>query len=266
MEHVMICTLCYELPLDPVVTPCNHMFCRVCIGEALQHRSECPNDRTRLTGSSLRPIDGFIRRVWEQIGVKCPTCDWTGTVGNYKNHISRCVQQIEAATVADHQQQIKNLKSVHQRKIKEMESSCKQQMGALARRHERAIEEAREEARAEQLRKCEQILTTKWPLLEKAAREKHDPNYYCSHQIVELTQLICRNLESAPAGINRNRIFSCVKTCTDDLRAGYSDNPDYLPQDVRMLLSVCNAAGSRWFTARQRHNISEWGKELGWKA
>ena len=272
MEHVMICTLCHELPLDPVVTPCNHMFCRVCIGKALQHRSECPNDRARLTTSSLKPIDGVLRRVWEQIGVKCPACDWTGTVGNYKNHVEKCVQQIDATTVADYQQRIENLKRMHQRKIKAMESSFKEQIEALARTHERDVEQAR----AEQLLQCKKDMKENMQILvprleavwekekravwAKEALEKYDPNYqYTSFRVIELTQLICRNLENLPAGIDRNRIYNCVKRCMDDLRANYDDNPPFLYNNVRMLLGVCNA--STWFTERQGNNFYQWSTE-----
>jgi len=181
------------------------------------------------------------------------------------------VQQTDVATVANHQQQIEDLKSMHQRKIremevscKEMESSCKQHMEELTRTHERAFEQAR----AEQLIQTEQDAEIIWrqrvetlvitcqAAFEKLALEKHDPTYqYNRFRVVELTQLVCRNLADPPAVIDRNRVYNCVKGCMDDLRADYNDNPDNLSGDVRMLLSVCMS--SWWFSERQRANIDQ---------
>ena len=280
MEQVMICTLCQELPLDPVVTPCNHMFCRDCIREALHHRSECPNDRQRLTAGSLKPIDGIARRVWEQIGVMCPTpsCGWTGTVGNYKNHALRCQRllqndggSVDGMTIAEYEEKLEDLKQMHQCEIKELESSYEAEMEALHTTHAREMEEAL----TKQLKKFEQIAqiynNQRIPMMRAKAKAKgkeealaeHDPNYeYDRTRVVELTQLICRNLESPPDSIDRNRIFTCVKKCSDDVKANWADNPENLKKHVRMLLNVCKA--STWFTERQEAQIEQWCTERGW--
>ena len=275
MEQVMMCTLCQELPLDPVVTPCNHMFCRDCIHEALHHRSECPNDRQRLTSASLKPIDGIAKRVWEQIGVMCPSsgCNWTGTVGNYRNHALRCQSSGEegGATIAAYEQKIQDIRKLHQYEIKELESSYEAELEALQQTHEREMEDAL----AKQLKKFEQIAqlysNQHIPMMRAKAEAKgkqealteHDPNYeYDRTKVVELTQLICRNLENPPEFIDRNRVYTCVKKCSDDVKAGWADNPANLKIQVRMLLNVCRA--STWFTERQQTSIEQWCTDRGW--
>jgi hypothetical protein len=275
MEQVMMCTLCQELPLDPVVTPCSHIFCRDCIHEALRHRSECPNDRQRLNSAMLEPIDGIARRVWEQIGVMCPTpnCSWTGTIGNYKNHANRCrnFESCDGATIAEYEAKISEIKKSHLLEIKELESSYEAEMEELQAKHQREMKDAL----AKQLKKFEQIahiynnqripkIPSKVDLKgRQESVEEHDPNYdYDRTKVVELTQLICRNLENPPESIDRKRIYSCVKKCIDDVKAGWADNPENLKIHVRMLLNVCRA--STWFTERQQTQIEQWCIDRGW--
>ena len=58
------------------------------------------------------------------------------------------------------------------------------------------------------------------------------------HNVVQLSQLVARYLESKPNEINANRIYSCVEVCYRDLKRGWSDNPDHYYMDVRMLLAT----------------------------
>ena len=70
----LICSVCLELPLDPVLTKkCQHLFCRSCITEALglNNCNKCPIDRTSCRVSQLVPLQGFSKRIWSSIKVKC---------------------------------------------------------------------------------------------------------------------------------------------------------------------------------------------------
>ena len=111
----MTCSLCCEMPMVPVVTPCDHIFCRPCIFRALESRHECPNDRQPLNGSQILPISGALKRIWEQVAVKCPTteCPWTGVMGSYAAHAERCCRSESPRTtqrIQDYEQQIEDLK------------------------------------------------------------------------------------------------------------------------------------------------------------
>ena len=92
VPHDIFCGVCHEIATDPALTPCDHMFCRSCILEALSHRPECPCDRRPLEEYRLEPIKGILKRIWESVRVKCPNdgCDWVGTVSNYTAHAGSC--------------------------------------------------------------------------------------------------------------------------------------------------------------------------------
>jgi hypothetical protein len=85
---------------------------------------------------------------------------------------------------------------------------------------------------------------------------------YDRNSVVNLTKLICQNLENKPASINATKIFECVKNIFSDLNRGYNDNPEHFYVDVRMLLGVCQA--STWFTQNQKCRINEMALEKGW--
>eukprot|EP00984_Skeletonema_dohrnii_P006395 scaffold2293_cov81-Skeletonema_dohrnii-CCMP3373.AAC.6 len=40
-----ICSICMTVPVEPLVTPCDHVFCKPCIRQALNDRNLCPIDR-----------------------------------------------------------------------------------------------------------------------------------------------------------------------------------------------------------------------------
>ena len=122
-HNVLTCSICCEISLDPVVTPCDHIFCRSCIHESLRGHKFCPNDRTPLRVNQLQELTGPIRRIWSQTPVKCLECHvWTGTLQSYchEHALKTCVnpqrriQELEAqceaaqellATTADQQHQ-----------------------------------------------------------------------------------------------------------------------------------------------------------------
>ena len=124
-QDVLTCPLCCELPLDPVVTSCHHIFCRPCILQALENRGECPNDRHPLTEDDLRAIDGPLRRIWERIQVSCPSCDssWSGTVGNYAAHAQRCGMSAVFANAEQYAQAILDLRESHHQEMERLKAS-----------------------------------------------------------------------------------------------------------------------------------------------
>jgi Zinc finger, C3HC4 type (RING finger) len=256
--NVLICTLCLEIPLDPVVTPCHHLFCRNCIRRALQNRSECPNDRVPLTERQLVNINGPLKRIWVQTPVRCPTCNtWKGTLENFRQHVQTC---------ASPQERIKCLEE----KLKNSEALANQ-----AIRQGRDLEEKLRQSEislnqtATSLQEMTAVATKQHSELQLLQVNKmcptckpFDTSYrYSRSNVVELTQLICRYLECKPSDVNPNRIYNCIKTCYDDL-VRYSDNPSHYETDMRMLLNVCQA--SNWFTSNQRANIMGWLANRNW--
>ncbi|KAL6807880.1 SNF2 family N-terminal domain-containing protein [Trichoderma sp. SZMC 28013] len=47
------CAICYDVPTNPVITNCQHVFCRHCISRAIQLQHKCPMCRNPLTEDSL---------------------------------------------------------------------------------------------------------------------------------------------------------------------------------------------------------------------
>ncbi|KAK1733192.1 ATP-dependent Clp protease proteolytic subunit [Skeletonema marinoi] len=67
----LVCSICLTVPADPLVTPCDHVFCEPCIRQALNHNNLCPIDRRPCCIGELNPIEGLSFRIWNGIQVKC---------------------------------------------------------------------------------------------------------------------------------------------------------------------------------------------------
>jgi hypothetical protein len=166
------------------------------------------------------------------------------------------------------------MKAFYEDKMAELTKSHDKKIEDIGKKRSREIEDLK----VKLMQKFEEISTTQQKLLEaelqatipavKAAAKaeilvEHDPDYgYFRSRVVELTQLICRNLERIPPSIDRNRIYNCVKHCYDDMRSSWSDNPPHFYVDMRMLLNVCRA--STWFSQKQIVNFNQWCAEQGW--
>ena len=96
----VLCPICMELPVDPVITPCEHIFCKGCVTLYLERQAnnggaqECPMDRQACECKQLKPLKGFALRIWSNIEVKCGNhndgCAWTGSVGDFATHAKLC--------------------------------------------------------------------------------------------------------------------------------------------------------------------------------
>ena len=94
----MVCSICCSIPhVDPMITPCQHIFCRDCILQALARCRRCPNCREpghRWIRNEHRVtrLEGVVNRIWQSIPVECPSngCHWKGSMGDYKAHASNC--------------------------------------------------------------------------------------------------------------------------------------------------------------------------------
>lgn len=98
------CAICFaSLPLDPVVTdPCQHCFCRECLAESMKRSNRCPLDRIAISEEQIMPLQGLVRRVFDEVAVKCPYegCSWTGQMGHYEQHAIRCKADIVQQLIA----------------------------------------------------------------------------------------------------------------------------------------------------------------------
>jgi hypothetical protein len=250
----LTCSLCHELVMNPVLTPCDHVFCRPCIVQALQHRHECPNDRKQLYIAQLTPMTGVLLRIWEQVGVQCPNqgCAWRGTAGLYTAHATTCRPRLHLS--AEREGQYKSEIARLEARIQQVEESGESRIRQL-RETIRGLREELEEAQT-----ANEVLSgVAARLCAEQSRVQFDRSYsYDRESVVQLAQLICKYLENKPPQIDSSRIFNCVRSCHEDLERNYTDNPEYYEVDMCLLLNVCQA--SRWFTDKQMENIKSWCK------
>ena len=53
IEEQEDCAICFDVPTDPVITHCKHVFCRPCIAKAIQIQGKCPMCRNSLNEDCL---------------------------------------------------------------------------------------------------------------------------------------------------------------------------------------------------------------------
>ena len=225
----LICSICMTIPVDPVITPCSHVFCSPCISQALHQNNLCPIDRKPCTLGQLKQLDGLSLRIWSGIQVKCGNhengCAWRGPISDYSTHVENCTS------------------------------------GRNPTGHEAALLEELETLRQENVHLKEKSKN----MLEAIKSLSKRPNLpslftgtyqFRRENVVQLSQLISRYLENKPREIDANKIYNCVRSCYLDFDKDYSDNPPHYTVDMRMLLATCLA--STWFTANQMSNIRSW--------
>lgn len=249
------------------------MFCRSCISQALEHKNECPNDRRELNVHQLQPLSGILRRIWEQLGVKCPNqvCAWTGTAGNYANHAAACGQrsQLSMQRKRDYDDRIAELEAQNVELQIRILRSGSGQLNTTSAAFETRVQELKETIRilrfqlgVERGERRQLVDARRFRLAAMAEEDEtaqFDSSYkYGSDRVVELAQRICKCLENKPSDINLNRIYNCVRNCYQGFCGGNSDNP----ASVRMLLHICLA--SSWFTTKQQEKMMTWCREHGW--
>jgi hypothetical protein len=231
----LFCQVCMDLVSGPVQTATDHIFCRDCLSRALAVQAVCPVTRRPLqnNASDVRALDvanPVMHRVWSKVRVRCPNtfggCTWRGGPADMGRHLEGC-------------------------------RPCRADAEALeGLRMELASEREAAERRERKLKAEIDRL--------KAQLQRHtsfDATYsYGRERIVELAQVILRDLEGPPRDINTNRIFDCVRTIQRDWERCWTDNPEHMRMDFEMLLSVCVA--STWFTKKQRDHLRDWQESL----
>ena len=140
----LICSICMALPVDPILTPGDYMFCRSCIHTSLMRKEECPVTRSHCCALCIQSPEGFVRRLWSSVQVKCghhgKGCTWTGSVADYPAHLEMCTatsnhpnpDHLEKCTETSDQVRTKDLTS-ELRRAKEAHSKALEEIGRLER-------------------------------------------------------------------------------------------------------------------------------------
>ncbi|XP_031431564.1 E3 ubiquitin-protein ligase NRDP1 isoform X2 [Clupea harengus] len=90
----LLCSVCRCVCEEAVMSPCEHVFCRACISAWLSQHSTCPEDRTHLTHTQLRPLYRYMRNDLMQLQIRCVFhvhgCDVISALESMHTHEAEC--------------------------------------------------------------------------------------------------------------------------------------------------------------------------------
>ncbi|XP_062395763.1 E3 ubiquitin-protein ligase NRDP1 [Sardina pilchardus] len=90
----LLCSVCRCVCEDAVMSPCEHVFCRACISAWLSQHSTCPEDRTHLTHTQLRPLYRYMRNDLMRLQIRCVFhvhgCDVINSLESLHTHEADC--------------------------------------------------------------------------------------------------------------------------------------------------------------------------------
>ena len=91
----LLCCICRDVLEDPVQSPCEHAFCRLCIEGWLVQENRCPEDRKPLSLSQLKPLYRYMRNDLHKLKIRCRNshlgCTHVGELEHIENHEAECL-------------------------------------------------------------------------------------------------------------------------------------------------------------------------------
>mmetsp|Transcript_31207 Transcript_31207/g.89449 ORF Transcript_31207/g.89449 Transcript_31207/m.89449 type:complete len:209 (-) Transcript_31207:42-668(-) len=102
ISETLKCPVCYEVFDDPVFCggrPCQHVFCKSCFEQALEHGEQCPTCRADVCRDDLQP-HLVIRSLLDELPARCRrACGWTGRWDARAAHAEVCpLARLEAVS------------------------------------------------------------------------------------------------------------------------------------------------------------------------
>ena len=217
-DHPLHCSICCDVSFNPVITPCQHVFCRDCIENGLRSSLSCPNDRRPLNQNALTNISGLHDYIYNRTLVQCPKCDkWTGQFQQYKVHVPTCTT---SPYVQSLERKLQDLQLLHGREMTNKQSTIDALQAALAQERLVVERNAAASIQSERERLQNVINTLQNEVALQARITSMGPVFNTNYQYDEdnasdLSRIISRSLFNKPAAIDSNRIFNCVKRCYD---------------------------------------------------
>ncbi|KAI8583007.1 hypothetical protein K450DRAFT_225891 [Umbelopsis ramanniana AG] len=87
----LICCICHAPFVEPMASPCGHIFCESCIYQALESASQCPVDRSPLALSDLKTAVKIIHNMVNELQTYCPRvsfgCNHVGQRHMIEHHL-----------------------------------------------------------------------------------------------------------------------------------------------------------------------------------
>ncbi|XP_033102581.1 dentin sialophosphoprotein-like [Anneissia japonica] len=90
----LVCCVCYCVLDDALESPCQHVYCKVCIYTWLDNRKSCPNCRRRLRSTRLKPVLPIVRNMINRLQIRCENvengCTHVMQLEAYNSHVEMC--------------------------------------------------------------------------------------------------------------------------------------------------------------------------------
>lgn len=93
VSDTLKCPVCMDIFEDPVFcggNPCQHIFCRVCVKQALEKTEHCPTCRGTMSATNLLSHQA-ISSLLDELLVCCDMdCGWIGRRDSFGSHVGEC--------------------------------------------------------------------------------------------------------------------------------------------------------------------------------
>ncbi|PBP23226.1 TRAF-like signal transducer [Diplocarpon rosae] len=91
VDENLVCPICHCPLVDPVMTECDHIFCRACIEQSVIHSQACPIDRLPLTEEvdSMKRAPKIVLNLLNDLKAKCPCCSASFARSMLDNHMEK---------------------------------------------------------------------------------------------------------------------------------------------------------------------------------
>jgi TNF receptor-associated factor 5 len=89
VDENLVCPICRCPFIDPVLTDCDHVFCRACIDDSLSHGKFCPVDRLPLSQETIARAPKMVFNQLDSLKAKCPCCDNVHARAVLESHLEK---------------------------------------------------------------------------------------------------------------------------------------------------------------------------------
>ncbi|RDL37349.1 RING protein [Venustampulla echinocandica] len=95
VDENLVCPICRCPFVDPVLTDCDHVFCRPCIDDALSESQLCPIDRLPLSSDAVSRAPKMIFNQLDALKAKCPCCGVVLARSMLESHLEKyCLEAV----------------------------------------------------------------------------------------------------------------------------------------------------------------------------
>ena len=132
----LICPICQSVLDVPKVTPCQHVFCVVCIERWLSTRNTCPTCRATVTKTDLKAVLPLVQNVLNRLQITClnQASGCTGTIAleNYHAHKDACpFEKMRCRYARCNAELLRRDKSGHEKNCLYREVRCRKKCGLM---------------------------------------------------------------------------------------------------------------------------------------